>query len=61
MMYGELLLLVAAMINRAYQAATVDELPETQYVVPHLETEEDLLFKNEKRFPVGIFYQGGPS
>ncbi|QKX58321.1 uncharacterized protein TRUGW13939_05443 [Talaromyces rugulosus] len=52
MMYGELVLLIAAMINRAYQAAVVDEVPDKEDVVAHIEREEDLLFKDEKSFPV---------
>lgn len=57
-MYGELVLLLAAMWNRAYQAAVVEEGPDID-VIAHVEDEKDLLFKDERRFPVSNFYRLG--
>lgn len=55
MMFGELVLIIAAMRNRAYQPTVVDESDEEA----NIKDEGDLLFKEENRFPVSKFHQLG--
>jgi hypothetical protein len=49
--FGELVLLLAAMRNRTYQASVVEEGSDID-VKAHIKDEENLLFKDGKRFSV---------
>lgn len=61
--HGELTLIVTAMRCRAYQLAEFDpeavmvgDVEQSEYGNPEPAREDELEFKNEKRFPVGYIF-----